>query len=342
MPSFPVHVDRSFEARSWQHLDDRALALHSHFRIRLPHWMRPVALPAVAPSEEVSPVSMATMRTLSEPRAEIEVIGFHVRREIAPAAFLRPLLADYEILSERSIEALEGEHLDVLTRRTLDTTYLSRWRTVKDGGANGGRLFVLEARTAEAAYPALADDLFAAISSFELLRPSGWPYFERMVSVARAQPADFAIYHPESWRLEVAREDDDGAGVFVAHLLSAIEGRSAGRITITCARDATAASLLDVYVRSLRARGASVELGSAVDAPRFGGLERAWTTRGSASLPRDGTAPGRELAVRVDVGRRGSAWYLLGLMGVGPRVDPLAAASNERALELMRALMRTA
>jgi hypothetical protein len=315
-------------------IDTRSDFPEGHFEIDLPPAMRPVDRPVVIPSAEDSPVSVARFRTDSGPRLEIEVVGLFLRREIAPADMLEVLLRDYEIVERRRVASEGGDHLEALTRKVGDYPYLSRWRTVKDGGTYGGRLYLIEARAAEDDFRAADVELARAIASFRLTHPTPWPFFEQLTLLSRERPNDFALYLPESWKLEIVKEEDEA--LFLAQLWQVEDSTPLGRITvISTAGVDDPMALLDVYERSLRGRGAEVRWDRREEAASFGGLTRVTEAHGRATL---GTA---RVDLHVHVGSRGAGMFLIGLSGHAREVDPIVHAINERALAIGRATMRT-
>jgi hypothetical protein len=303
-----------------------------HYQILLPERFRLVDRECRAPSNQHSPVSVSFIRTIDEPRTELEVIGLFLRREVAPADVLRALLHEHTILEERRVPSPGGELLDVLTRKGGAEPYLSRWWTVKDGGAQGGRLYVLEGRVAEAAYPAVADELSTMLASFRLLHPTPWDYFEQLTSLAQKTPNDILCFYPESWQLTVV--SDGSAGPYIAHLWQVLGQQLLGRMTILSMSGAEAPEkAIEAYAGS---QGAPIEWGPVQPSTPFGGLETAWTARGVSSL-RD-----TSVEVSVHIGQRAGATIVLGLAGIPSSVDALAASTLRRALEIAHDTFRIA
>lgn len=334
---FPTELLPSTRDRSLLFIDQRAKDRRAHFTILLPERMRCVGRPVVLPDEEYSPVSVALFRTKEEPRVEVEIVGLFLRREIAPADVLRTLLEGSTLLAERTVPSAGGDLLDALTRHEAPEPYVSRWWTVKDGGAGGGRLYCVQARVAEAHYRQVADELYAAASTFRLLNPTPWDFFEELCSLSRRTPNDFLLFHPLSWQLQVASEPGPERP-FVAHLWQRLGGTIAGRISVLSVESLDPAALFEVYERSIRQHAADIAWEALTPAPAFARGERAFRTRGQAR-PRDGSPP---VDLCVSIVTRGRGAMLLGLASIQPSVDPLAAAMNERALHIVEQTLRIA
>ena len=328
-----LRTDPGVAQRAFKLTDTRGPDPVGHYEVLLPEGFRPVDMPPGTPSSDHSPVCVSHFQTLGEPLAELEITGLFLRREIAPADVLESLLGPNRVIVEsRRIPSRGGDLLDVLTRQGGDVRSLARWWTVKDGGAAGGRLYVLEARTAAAHYPAFADQLSTMLASFRLLNPTPWSYNERLSQLARKTPNDILFFYPESWQLE---EVSDGSeGPFLANFWQVVGGRLLGRLWVVSERGEEAPEVvIERYAESL---GAPVDWAPIEDAEPFGGLEYGWTRRGRTML--GDTAA--DVSLRVAQGR--GATIVLGLAGVPARVDALAAASMRRALEIVRETFRIA
>lgn len=329
----PLAIDPRVAGRARLLNDTRCADELGHYRIVLPERFRLVDREVVVPTNDRSPVSVALLRTLDAPRTEVEIVGLFLRREVAPADVLRALLHEHTILEERSVPSPGGERLDALTRKVGDEPYLSRWWTVKDGGAHGGRLYVLEGRVAEAAYPAVAAELSTMLASFQLLHPTPWDYFEQLTSLAQKTPNDILCFYPESWQLTVASDGSDGTP-YVAHLWQVLGQQLIGRMTILSTSDAPLPEkALEAYAGT---QGAPIAWGPVEPSAPFGGLESAWTARGTSSLD------GASVELRVHIGQRSGTTIVLGLAGIPASVDALAASTLRRALEVVHDTFRIA
>lgn len=332
MPLSPLAIVPRIAERSRLLNDTRCPDELGHYRIVLPERFRVVDREARVPTNEHSPVSVALMRTLDEPRTELEIVGLFLRREVAPADVLRALLHEHTILEERRVPSPGGELLDVLTRKVGDEPYLSRWWTVKDGGAGGGRLYVLEGRVAQAAYPAVADELATMLASFQLINPTPWDYFEQLTSLAQKTPNDILCFYPESWQLTVASDGTESP--YIAHLWQVLGQQLLGRMTIMSMSGADAPEkALEAYSAT---HGAPIRWDPMEPSAPFGGLDRAWTARGTSSL--DDTS----VELSAHIGQRSGSTIVLGLAGIPSSVDALAASTLRRALEVVHDTFRIA
>lgn len=325
-------IDPRVAERSFKATDKRGADPVGHYELLLPERFRPVDLPPNVPSGEDSPVRVALFKTVDDPLAELEITGLFLRREIAPADVLTALLSDRDVVDSRRVPSDGGDLLDVLTRDVADEAYLTRWWTVKDGGARGGRLYVLEARASEATYPDVADQLSTMLASFRLLNPTPWDYYEQLSQLARKTPNDILCFYPESWQLEEVSDGSDGP--FVANLWQIVGGHLLGRISIVSERGETSPEA--VIERHAESLGAPVSWADIEPGTPFGGLETAWARGGRTTL-RDTMA---DVSVHVAQGR--GATVLIGLAGVPARVDALGWASMQRAVDILRETFRLA
>lgn len=362
MAALPFVVDEHLRAaeltaRYHRVRDERGRDPADHYHVVLPrHWETSGEPPARATDDE--PFTRHALHG-SAGEATLEITTVHLPREVAGADWLELALSSlgHEIVHRVRTPTPGGDAADLLTRSEQDgARYVSRWRTIKDGRADGARLFCLEARAAETRYRELAQDLYVAVHGFELLRPSAWPLAEDLRTYARATPGDFAVLYPRSWSASELHASGDAVALELHNDLGDVE---LGRISVLCsARGVDGRSLLDVYARSLVTHGVVPELPPLTDAPAFGGVDRAWMTagvaflrkgqdgrpRGWAELPADWRRdPGleREPSQRVTVlvGHKGPTWYLLALVGVRPDVLPSMAMINDRAFSLVATLM---
>jgi hypothetical protein len=311
----------------WRFTDTRASDASGHYEIMLPAWMRAIAGPVVVPTRERSPVSVASFRSIEGPPVEIEIIGVFMRREVAPADLLEVLLDRHTMIERRRTTSEEGDQLDAMTRRS-GNAYVSRWHTVKDGGSHGGRVYVLEARAGERTHAERGAELSAALSSFRLLAPTPWPYFEELSSLSRREQG-FVLFHPDSWQLAVVSE-----APFVAHLVQAAGANVLGRMTVVSAAGVDASAALEIYDRSLRATGAELHWSATEPTPRFAGLDHAWRARAKARW----AASGNSASIDVHLGIKRDRAILLALAGID--VDPLALAITTRALAIAKETLR--
>lgn len=333
MPLEPLHIDPNVVARSVLLADRRCADPRGHFEILLPSRYRASDVAPVLPSQADSPAPVALFTSVDAPFAELEIKGLFLRREVAPADVLRALCTRYRTLEQRRVPSPGGDLLDLQTRSLeVEPAYLSRWWTVKDGDANGGRLYLLEARAAPSDYPAVAAELATMLASFRLLHPTKWDYFEKLTSLRQTAPRDVLAFYPESWALEVARDGSDGP--MIAHLRQTLAGVPIGRITVlVMAGEHEPAAMQAAYRETL---GGEVEWLETEPSEPFASLERAWTSRGRVSGPESA------LELTAFLGRRPDATVLLGLAGLSASADPLAAATLRRALEIVRDTLRIA
>ncbi|MGE0788172.1 MAG: hypothetical protein AB7S26_21045 [Sandaracinaceae bacterium] len=325
----PLTIDPLVAQRCVKITDERGDDPRGHYELLMPEQFRPVDKPFGMPSNEESPVQVSLFQTMEPPLAELEITGMFLRREIAPADMLELLLADQTIVEQRRVPSPGGDLLDALTRVGGERPYYSRWWTVKDGGSDGGRLYVLEARAEEAIYPQVQDQLSTMLASWKLLHPTDWDYFEELRQLARRTPNDFVFFYPASWQIDLKTDEPDEV---MADLWQVMGDKLAGRITVLSRPGQIAPdAAIDRYAESL---GAPVAWTDLEEMAPFGGLERAWTRRGRTHL---GEAVA-DLTVRV--GQKGGGTIVFALAGVSASVDAFAYASMRRALDVLTETFR--
>ncbi len=327
----PLTIVPAIAERSSVLSDTRCDDPRGHYELLMPKGFMPVDKPYVLPSQEHSPCQVALFQTTEPPLLELEITGMFLRREIAPADLLERLLHEHIVLETRRVPSRGGDRLEALTRAIGREPYLSRWWTVKDGGAEGGRLFILEGRAAEPHFEAAADTLTTMLASFRLLEPTPWSYFEELRQLGRKAPNDFVCFYPASWRLEVARDEADG---FAANLWQLMGGRLMGRIAILSERGELSPD--EAIARYEATLNGPVQWADVEDREPFGLLDRAWTRRGRATLEHV------VLDLTVHVGRHAGGTVVLALAGLSATIDPLVAATNRRALDLLCETLRVA
>lgn len=304
-----------------------------HYRIVIPTTWRPVAVPTIPPTSEAPLQVLGLLRDPEDRRAEIEILGVHMDREVGAVDWLDILLAEREetILTRRSVDARLGPVPDVLTRlETPEGAIVSRWLVLKDGP----HFFVLHARAHEADYPRFAQVFLTAMQGLVPLHLSSWPLAELLRPYSRSAPGDYLLLHPDSWILTEDRSNNED--VHGLDLINLLHGDAVGRITfvtIKRSREPDPQGVVAKYVARVNLLGADVPVLDLSPAPPAKAFDRMWTARASAL--RD------NLEIRVVVGERPDAWFLIALMGASRRAAPELWAINKRAHELVVELLRT-
>jgi hypothetical protein len=336
--SFPTQVPfsgKELAERYWRWSQTRCRESSCHVSILLPNRWRPVDVPCEPPTPEHPMTGLSLARSLDEPRGEIEVGAVLLEREVAPADWLTNFLeaGGHAIVHSRRTESRGGDVADILTRtETPEGPVLSRWLAIKDHD----RLFVLQARCLEGDYPPLADDFLIAVSGFDLLHPGDWPLAERLRSFTRREPGDFCLFYPESWQL--AEDDGSNENARVFHINHAVEEAIVGKTTVAVvARDAEAdpQKLADNYLGELERGGISVSRVPLAASGPVGGFEATWQSHMEAARGENA------IEVRITVGQRPDAWFLLALFGPARPTAPDVWAVNRRAYEILLDWFRT-
>lgn len=326
-----LRIDPTVAERSGRLEDTRGHDATGHYELLLPLRFRPVDLPPQTPNQETSPARVALFQTLEGPFAEVEITGLFLRREIAPADVLESLLGpDQEVVESRRVPSPGGDQLDVLTRRNGPVPTLTRWWTVKDGGAQGGRVYLLEARARADQYAQVAPELETMLASFRLLNPTDWDYNERLKPFSRRAPNDIVFFYPESWQ----RRDETTDGSLIANFAQEIGGRFVGRLTV-CSETGEP-DAMDRIARYAETLGAPVDWAPIEEVPAFAGLERGWRRRGRTSMD------GAIADVRVEVAQGEGGTHLIAIAGTATREDQLVAATLRRTLQVVRDTYRVA
>lgn len=329
-----LQIDESVRARSFKVSDTRGSDPVGHFEIMLPGRFRPVDLPPNTPSNAQSPVRVALYQTVEGPLTQVEITGMFLRREMAPADVLKGVLgAERRTVESRRVPSKGGDLLDALTRQPgADGPLFARWWTVKDGGANGGRLYLIEARVSERHYAQVEAEIASILASFRLLNPTAWDYNERLSQHTQRTPNNILFFYPESWQLKEVHDGSEGP--YVADLWQVVGNRLLGRINVVSQADEE--SVTQVIERHAETLGAPVSWAEREESAPFAGLERAWIQRGRTAL-NDTFAD-----ISVHVAQGNGKTVLLSAAGIPTRADALAAATLQRAREIIQETFRIA
>jgi hypothetical protein len=306
-----------------------------HFDIALASDWRAVDVPADSPTRERPLATLAFFRTLSGARGEIEVDAALLPREIAPGDCLDMHLAacGEEVLHRRDVDGEGGRVSDVLSQRICsDGTIVSRWLAIKDGQ----HLFLLQARTAEDDYGRFAEAFLVAFAAFRVKHRGNWPFAESLKTFTRRDPGDFLLLFPESW--ELTERSDDQRQTLTLTLFNRVGRETAGLMTFaTVARALELApqTLANRYVEELMRCGVPLGRLSLVPSAPLAGFEEMW----QAAARAEGDAGSAE--VRLVVGKRPDAWFLIGLLGPTRSSAPGVWAVNNRAFDIVVRYLKT-
>ena len=307
------------------------------FRFALPLGMdwTCVGEPGRAPTQPGTASPLAIYSSGGEPRVEVTVSGWLLKRDVAPARFLEIVVegAAEEILEKRESDAPGGNVLDVLSRQQVEGGRLAIRRTaIKDGA----RLLVLRVMAREADYAGVVGNVSAIVEGFRFLEPKGWHCAESLSTFSLGQPSDFLLFYPESWRMDgslVARPQ-----VLTARFRNDLGADAVGVIDLAVVSREAEPQLErfagEVFHRLERGGLRCATLPLAPAAP-FGPFDAAWEATTEA------TVDGRPLELRLVVGRRPDAWFGFALQGPVRKAAADVWAVNRRALEIVSGLMAT-
>ncbi|MFQ5569493.1 MAG: hypothetical protein ACE5G0_07445 [Rhodothermales bacterium] len=329
-PTEHPYDERQLGQLFWQCSHTRCPDPDFHFSLLLGQNWRPVDVPSEAP-EPGEPSVIAYFRSLDRPglRGEVEVTALLLPREVAPADWLDAYLEHHghTVVNRREEATPGGAVADVLTRSWGERGWLiSRWTAIKDFN----RLFVIQARSYEPYYYKHTQAFFVALSSFEVLHTSGWPYAERLLSFSRRYPGDFCFFYPESWQLQV--DPDSHMHALGVDVVNQHGDAPLGKMRLnTVAREHlhNVQELADQYVETLKATDLEVPPIRLFPREEVGGFEEMWEGKATVSTGSDG------LDIRLTAGKRPDAWFLVALLCPTRETDVESWAVNKRAYEIM-------
>jgi hypothetical protein len=318
-------ADRAFRL----FLNARCPDRNFQFALLLPTSWQPVTAPCELPTAANPMGRLGLFRCQDQVTAEIEVSALLLQREVAPADVLDHWLAMLgdEILNRREADTPAGAAVDILCRtRTAGDPVVSRWLAAK----TGKRLFLVQARAYETAYPRFADTFFMALTGFAPLHPSPWPLAESLRTFSRTRPCDFVMFYPDSWQLfqEPVCGDERLELVLAAKTGEIISGKIS-LIVLSRASVPGAQQLADNCIDKLARAGLPIRRLTLEPRPAGRGFQTMWQATGEANLT------GGPVEVRLAVAEARDAWFLVGLLGAARHSDMAMWAINKRAFEIV-------
>lgn len=333
---FPVKsplLEPQIEQYFYEGRDVRCSDEAYHFAVWLPReWQLVDDIPVQPPSRE-APSLLASFRPTAGPEATLTITAVPLAREMAPADWLDLFLeaAGEVVVARRTIDMPGGAVADVLTRCASEReAVISRWLVLKDYN----RLFLLHAHCKEEQYRSHALGFFMMLTSFRLLHPVGWPYAEDLRSFSRRLPGDFCLFYPASWTIQ--RDPATGEQALEVHILNqggeAVQG-DMSVIVLPRAAESHPQRLVDLFVDHVRQKGERLSPVLLAPAEPVGGFLETW--QGQACAAETG------MELRVTVGRRPEAWFLVALLGPARAAQGAVWAVNKRAYDLLLDLFHT-
>ncbi len=279
-------------------------------------------------------------KALSGPEAQVKVSVAYVPEEVAPSDWLRLYLDGQQerVLHERQTPQAGGAVPDVLTiGGATGQERISRWVVLKDHAKTGGaHFFMLQASTAPDSYTAdMADVFYLAVSHFNVLHPTNWPYAElQLRSLVRTVPARLSTVFPLSWEPQENPHNDEH--LYQIKLTKQLSGRSIGLINLMVLAGQTEADLRRLE-EATRAAYAAEQLAfkpaEFTPAPAFGRFEQVYT----ALTPQTNAAPGTPAQERhVMLARSGPCWVYLENVRFAYEAAPEEWAVSKRAFEIVQ------
>jgi hypothetical protein len=297
----------------------------------------------IAPGGDVRPDPFQSLALFQrpDPLADFEVFGLDLPAEIDPADWLDLWIERHGLtpVSSKPMPTDGGVFGDVVCRwSTPEGEFAGRFATVRFAE----RLFLLALRGPRDSYVALANDFFAALSSFTPLEadpPGAIP--EPRATVSFDDPIGATVGVPASYALELSLVERGKISAYTGDqqpLAALPEDPAFGKLTFL---------LADLSLADHPGKAAGLYLGPLLQNPvtlhgdEFVELEtapapflQAWQIVADATLTPPGEDPVPcELRCRILAHERG--WLVAGVLGPARHAAPIAWARNKRALDIV-------
>ena len=327
-----VTVDRSPDPR-WR------------FRVNLHRSTRIAAGGETAPTVGAPFQSLALLQR-PEPVADLEVFGLALPAEVNPADWLDLWIVRHglEPVSSMPTSTPAGVFGDVVCRwNTPEGEFAGRFAALRFAE----RVFLLAMRAPRANYAAMADDFFAAMTSFLPLEvePPTAPAEPRATAML-PHPVTATCSLPASYALELNVSEPGRISAFSGdqQLIEAMpEDPAFGKLTFLLADLSLAdhpGKAAGLYLEPLLRNPVTlhgdefVELEAAPEP-----FLQAWEIVADATLaPPDAEPMPCELRCRILA--HGTAWFVAGVLGPARHAAPIAWARNKRALDLVTSTVK--
>jgi hypothetical protein len=338
----PVAINIPKETLQQDHLNvlvDRSPYQAWHFKLNLHRSTR------IAPGGDVAPSVAEPFQTLAlfqrpDPLADFEIFGLHIPVEINPADWLDLWVQQHnlKVVSSKPLPTPRGVLGDcVCTWETPEGPFAGRLVTLRWGH----RLFLLTLRTPRPLYPAIADDFFMAVASFNPVQVDENALngeLHRLVKIPSPLAASATL--PASYTVQTDLSDPrvSAFGAEQQAVAAMPNDPAFGKLNFLLAE----ASLADhpgkaaaMYIKPLLAN--PITLGGdefveeqAPPAP----FAQSWLMVSPATLsPPDAEPIPCELRCRVLTQEK--AWFVAGVLGPARHAGPMAWMRNKRALEIV-------
>jgi hypothetical protein len=306
-----------------------------HFRIaaRAEWRLAPSSAEGPAPG---APASLALFKMDLPARADIEVTGHAIEREVDPADWLDEVmrLEERQVISRHAVRVASGVAGDVVaTWRHEGEELAGRFFAVKWGP----RLFLVAVRARAADYPAVAEHAFLSIASLEPVDDSKALLAEPVKVIEDSMPVDWKAVIPDAWRVRMD-ENEAPIGSFQAMLvrgydLSTVDGRLSFGVMLRSAakkpRDAA-----NRFLDAVREEGIQLDNDHFEPEEARSPFERSWYFVGK------GARGGKEAEVRCRVMMHPTVWAVAGVIGPLREHDVVAWMENKRALDVVTGMLK--
>lgn len=301
-----------------------------HFSLALSRAWKTPETELTAPSEDVPEARVGLLYRAEAPQAECEVRVQSLDRELHPADFLQCWLEEHghEVDAFRAVPSdfgLVGDSAS--SAEVAGHPVMFRTLCLKDGC----RYFVVSLRCGQPDYPALAQELFMALQSFELTNPTGQMYAEPMEVYPFKRPLAGAFAFPAAWE---HRADLDAPDEMSAMTMRHMAGDELiGQFTFAAvpqAYEADHRGLLGAYLEQVTGDGIDLESGEVQPVvPPHEAFDACW----SGVLP---AVRGQEkLELRCTILHvTNVAWLLAAMIGPAREADALVQMANRRAHDI--------
>ena len=183
--------------------------------------------------------------------------------------------------------------------------------------------------------PEIANVFFMAVSSFDLMHPTEWPYAEQLRTLVRAVPTNLSTVFPLSWEQQENPRNDEH--LYQVKLTKQLDGRSIGLINLMVLAGQQEADLRQLAEDARKAYAAEqLEFAPAEFAPvaAFGRFEQVY----SVLTPQTNAAEGSAAQERqILLARAGAYWVYLENVRFTREAAPKEWAVSKRAFDIVQA-----
>jgi len=334
-----VNIPREALERDYHNvLVDRCVSPLWHFRLNLHKSTR------IAPGGEMPPSRTAPFQTLAlfqrpEPLADLEVFGLDLPVDVDPADWLALWLEQHGLKVESStpVPTPRGVFGDcVCTWDTPDGPFAGRFVAMRWGR----RLFLIAQRTPRANYEALADDYFAALSSFAPVEID-----ERALNAEGRQtltlptPIAASVSLPVSYAatMELSQEQVTAFSAEQQAIAELPDDPTFGKLNFLLGDLSLAdhpGKAAALYFKPLMENPITLGGDEFNEEPAPAPFLQSWLLTAPAVINQpDGQQVPYEVRCRVMA--HGRAWFVAGVLGPARHIAPIAWMRNKRALDLV-------